>query len=317
VSATDLQHINEALDAAVRQVRADREHGASWIARLVARSLHDAADAAAAWDEDTCANLLALLHQVARQFAEARPSMSAVANAAARVWAAAASGDSGARDALDRLQGGARRILNGERAWALAIRNALRPLVTGPVFTLSRSGTVERALTELVPDLPDAAREIHASESRPGGEGVATARVLAATGWRVTLVADAAVGSFVSQARVAIVGADSVRADGSVVNKVGTYTLALAAREANVPLYAVCETLKIAAPDFPLVFEEMDPAELLPQPVAGVTPRNVYFDRTPADLIAGIVTELGVLSRDAIAREAEAAAHALTVLQHP
>jgi translation initiation factor 2B subunit (eIF-2B alpha/beta/delta family) len=315
----DQQHVRAALDDALAQVRDDRAHGASWLARLVARALYEAAEVRGSDAQAGCERRLALLHDAARRFAEVRPSMAAVANAAAQVWYAAVSGEPPvtARDALVRLRREAQRILDGEEAWAVAIRTALRPLLVGPVFTLSRSGTVERALTELVGELPVAAREVCVSESRPGGEGVATARALAAAGWHVTLVADAAVGFFMSHARVMLFGADSVRADGSVVNKVGTYPAALAAREAGVPVYAACETFKIAAPSFPVTFEEMDPREILPEPIPGVTPRNPSFDLTPAALLAGIVTERGLLSADAVAEIAAEAGRALTALEHP
>ena len=101
-----------------------------------------------------------------------------------------------------------------------------------------------------------------------------------------------------------VLGADSVRADGSVVNKVGSYPLAVTASSLGVPVYVLCETLKIAAPSFPLTLEEMEPGELLPEPVAGITVRNIYFDRTPAEYISGVVTEEGVLDVEAIAARA-------------
>ncbi|MBF6590406.1 MAG: translation initiation factor 2, partial [Ktedonobacterales bacterium] len=119
---------------------------------------------------------------------------------------------------------------------------------------------------------------------------------------------------FVGEARAVVVGADSVRADGGVVNKVGTYPLALSAREAGVPVYTLCETLKIAAPDFPLVFEEMAPQALLPRPVKGITVRNVYFEYTPPALVAGVVTEDGGLGHSEIAERARQAGVALAAL---
>jgi len=105
-----------------------------------------------------------------------------------------------------------------------------------------------------------------------------------------------------------------VRADGGVVNKVGTYPLALAAGAAGVPLYVLCETRKIAAPEYPLTLEEMDPAELLPRPILGVTARNPYFDLTPARLVTGIVSERGLLSPDEIKAIATEAARSLAAL---
>jgi translation initiation factor 2B subunit (eIF-2B alpha/beta/delta family) len=312
----DVDAIRRALGDALRTLLADRDHGASWLARLVAISLRNAATTLPDVSDEVCVSLLIALHAAARDFADARPSMAAVANTAARLWAAALSVPE-PRTALDRLREEADRILDGERTWALAIRDALRPLLGGPVFTFSRSGTVERALLDLLADLPEAARDIFICESRPGGEGIAAARVLAVAGWRVTLLADAAMGAFVSRAALALVGADSIRSDGAVVNKVGTYPLALAARDAGIPFYAACETLKIAAPGFPLVFEEMDPAEILPEPIPGVSVRNPYFERTPARLVTGIVTERGILPAGEIAREAAIAAEALAALERP
>ncbi len=312
----DLGPTRLALATALETLRADREHGASWLARLVARSLRDAATTTDTPSNATRAQLLDLLHTAARDFATARPSMAAVANAAASVWAAAATATD-RRSALPRLRDEAARIVDGEETWSPAIRDALRPLLTGPLVTLSRSGTVERALIDLLPDLPDASREIAIGESRPGGEGIASARALAAHGWRVTLLADAALGSYVTRAALVLVGADSIRPDGALVNKVGTYLLALAARDARLPFYAVCETLKIAASGFPLALEEMDPVELLPDPIPGVTARNPYFDVTPARLVTGVVTERGLLTPPAIAQASERAAAALTALDRP
>ncbi len=312
----EVDAIGRALDDTLRTLRADRDHGASWLARLVATALRDAAVVLPDASDETRLRQLAVLHNAGRDFAGARPSMAAVANTVTRVWAAAISAAE-PQAALERLRNEATSILDGEQAWARAIHNALRPLLTGPVFTFSRSGTVERALLDVLAELPKAARGIFICESRPGSEGIAAARALAAAGWRVTLLADAAMGAFVSRAALVLVGADSIRSDGAVVNKVGTYPLALAAREAGIPCYAACETLKIAAPDFPLHFEEMDLAEILPEPIPGISVRNPYFELTPARLVTGVVSERGMLSSDDIAREAASAEEALAALERP
>src|SRR5260370_735480 len=150
----------------------------------------------------------------------------------------------------------------------------------------------------------DALPALWLTGSRPGGEGVALARALAPIGWQITLIADAAVGMFVREAAAVLVGADSIRTDGGVVNKVGTYPLALAAQRAGVPMFVLAESVKIAAPSAPLVLEEMDPRELLPEPVPGVAARNPYFELTPAELVNATITERGRLSRQDIAASA-------------
>jgi translation initiation factor 2B subunit (eIF-2B alpha/beta/delta family) len=304
----EVESAQQAFEAAVRRVRDDREHGASWLAREVSRAVLDATPERPSSDATA---LVDALHGALRAFARARPSMAAVANVAATIWTSGGAGDPAERLAAMRAE--AQRIATSEERAQAAIIAALRPLAAGVVYTHSRSGTVENALVALAHDGQEA-RAIYVSTSYPGGEGTPAARALAGAGWHVTLVADAACGVFVSSASVVIVGADSVRADGSVVNKVGTYPLALAAHQVRVPLYAVCETFKIAASDFPFALEEMDPRELLPEPIRGVEARNVYFDRTPPERVAGIVTERGVLHAEDITQLAQAAGRALTNL---
>jgi translation initiation factor 2B subunit (eIF-2B alpha/beta/delta family) len=309
------------------RVRADREHGASWLARDVARALASAAanpplDGTAA--DHAAERQAAELRRGARELAHARPSMAALATTVARIcaagWPAGAAvhpltpdGALPAREALARLRVAAQQLATAWDEAASAIFGHARPLLHGTVLTHSRSGTVERVLTLLAASPAVLAGAI-VTESRPGGEGVATARALAAAGLPVTLVADAAAGLVAGQASCVVLGADSVRDDGSLVNKVGSYPLALAAHAAGVPVYVLCETLKFAPAGWPLVLEEMDPAELLPEPVAGLTVRNVYFDRTPAEYVTAIVTEQGTLQPDAVRPYAEATARALAAL---
>jgi translation initiation factor eIF-2B subunit delta len=297
----------------VSEVRDDREHGASWLARRVTAALGHAANAGAHDPE----RQLAQLHAACRAFVAARPSMAAIANSAAHIWAASVQRgqplDAGRRAAIMAQEAQALLALWSEAT--AHIFAAARPLLTGMPFTLSRSGTVEEVLLQLVRELaPGGTPRLLVSESRPGGEGVTTARVLAHAGWQVTLVADAACGAFVNQANVVVVGADSLRADGSLVNKVGTYPLALAAAAASVPVYVLCETLKIAAPGFPLALEEMDPRELLSDTVDGIVARNIYFDHTPPHLLAGVVTERGLLTGEQIGQIADQAGRALDLL---
>lgn len=307
-----LADLRAQLDSVVREVGDDRAHGASWLARRVAVAVTSAAPGVPA---DLAPQAVPVVAEVLRRFAATRPSMAAVTNAAASIWRAG----TGATDPVARLSAmadEARHLAESDDAWQQAISEAALPLLTGPVYTLSRSATVERLLIAAAQARPASPTCAYVNVSQPGGEGVATARALASAGLQVTLVADAAVGLFAGEAALALVGADSVRADGSVVNKVGTFPLALAAREAGLPFYAACETLKIAAPDFPLHLEEMDPRELLPEPAPNVTVRNVYFDRTPAPLVAGVITERGVLHAPEIASLAAAAGEALSLLRN-
>ena len=297
---------------AIRRVRDDREHGASWLAREAARALAALSQPGARAD---AGERLARLRAAARAFVVARPSMAAVANTAARVWAsAAASPVTAPEERLRAAHDTAQSIIETWGGASATILTAARPLLGGTILTHSRSGTVEDVLSGLVTGDGGIAARVIVTESRPGGEGVALARALAAAGWDVTLIADAACGHFMPSVHAVVLGADSVRDDGSTVNKIGSYPIALAARDARVPVYVLCEILKIAAPGFPLVYEEMDPRELLPDAPPGVTPRNIYFDRTPTHLVSRLITEAGALVHDDVRRLAVAAGVALDTL---
>jgi ribose 1,5-bisphosphate isomerase len=313
------------LGQAIERVRGDREHGASWLAREAARALEAAAatlvsgiDAGRGDDPLTLAEQLRTL---ASELAHARPSMAPLATTVAHAWAAGWPSGAHPRpetadaslNALSRVRAEAARLAAAWDEASQAIAGHARTLLHGTVFTHSRSGTVERVLTTLAAE-PGRLARVVVTESRPGGEGVATARALAAAGLPVTLVADAALGLEMDQVTSVVLGADSLRADGSLVNKVGSYPLALAARTAGGPVYVLCETLKIAPEVWPLVLEEMDPAELLPMPIPGVTVRNVYFDRTPAAYLSAIITERGILAPADVNAMARSAAQELQSL---
>lgn len=312
------------LEASITTLREDREHGASWLARFAARALADAAGDSASVTGLTARERARHLGHYALDLARVRPSMAAVANTVASIYDSgwpmsapvAAESETDAAAALARLRAAAERAFAEWDTAASAITTAARPLLgDGPICTHSRSGTVERVLTALATG-GEAGREVIVTTSQPGGEGIETARALGAAGWRVTLVADAAVGLTISQAGCVVLGADSVRADGALVNKAGSYPIALAARAARIPLYVLCESLKIAPTNWPLTLEEMASGEILPQPIPGVTARNVYFDVTPRRLITAFVTERGVLDARAIRQFARAAEHRLAHLAH-
>jgi methylthioribose-1-phosphate isomerase len=101
-----------------------------------------------------------------------------------------------------------------------------------------------------------------------------------------------------------VVGADRIAANGDVVNKIGTYGVAVLAREHGIPFLvaAPTSTLDLSLPDGAAVpIEERSAAEVRemalfgrPAAPAGARVANPAFDRTPARLVAAIVTEQGV-----------------------
>src|SRR5690606_29166930 len=131
-----------------------------------------------------------------------------------------------------------------------------------------------------------------------------TAWELARDGIPVTVIADAMAGHLLQRGEVdvVVVGADRIAANGDVANKIGTYGLAVLAREHGVPFYvaAPLSTVDLATPSGEAIpIEERGRAELarigdleiLPP---GVPVRHPAFDVTPHRLVTAIVTERGV-----------------------
>jgi methylthioribose-1-phosphate isomerase len=148
--------------------------------------------------------------------------------------------------------------------------------------------------------------EVFATETRPLLQGARlTVWELKEAGIPVTLLGDSAAGSLLADGRVeaVIVGADRIAGNGDVANKVGTYPLALAAREAGIPFYVAAPfaTVDLAtASGRDIVIEERDASEVLtwlgvaafPE---GVPVWNPAFDVTPQRLITALITDRGVV----------------------
>lgn len=142
------------------------------------------------------------------------------------------------------------------------------------------------------------------SETRPRNQGQLTAWELAQAGIPHTFIADNAAGLLMMQGKVdcVIVGADRIATNGDTANKVGTYLKALAAKAHGVPFYvaAPVSTIDYTCPDGAHIPIEERSAEEFGQPHTPVA--NPAFDVTPAALIAGIITEHGIVPADQLAR---------------
>ena len=144
--------------------------------------------------------------------------------------------------------------------------------------------------------------KVFATETRPRLQGRKTARALSRRGIPVTLIVDSAVRYFMNDVDKVIVGADAVAANGAVVNKIGTSTIALVAKEARTPLYVATETYKFD-PETSIgelvTIEERDSSEVAPKKgisdLKTVTVRNPAFDITPPEYIDLIITEKGII----------------------
>ena len=150
---------------------------------------------------------------------------------------------------------------------------------------------------------------VFADETRPWLQGARlTCWELMKEDIPVTLISDNMAGFFMSKGEISccVVGADRIAANGDTANKIGTYSVAVLARENKIPFYvaAPVSTLDLAissGDEIPI--EERHAVEvthLQGYPIApeGVRVRNPAFDVTPARYITGIITERGVVRGD-------------------
>ncbi len=147
---------------------------------------------------------------------------------------------------------------------------------------------------------------VFVDETRPWLQGARlTAWELSVEGIEYTVISDNMAGHFIARGEVdgIVVGADRIAANGDTANKIGTYTLAVLAKEHGLPFYvaAPLSTVDLAVAsgaDIPI--EERDPAEVtefrgLPVAPVGARARHPAFDVTPHGKISAVITEVGVL----------------------
>jgi len=147
---------------------------------------------------------------------------------------------------------------------------------------------------------------VYADETRPFLQGARlTAWELQKDNIPVTLITDNMAGHIMKQGLIdaVVVGADRIAANGDVANKIGTYTVALLAREHKIPFYVAAPLstidMKIKhGKDIPI--EERNSAEVTHlggkrTAPKGINVRNPAFDVTPSRLVTGIITEKGVV----------------------
>ncbi len=154
-----------------------------------------------------------------------------------------------------------------------------------------------------------------ADETRPVLQGARlTAWELMQDRIPVTLITDNMAGALMRLGKIhlCVVGADRIAANGDVANKIGTYSVAVLANAHHIPFYVAApySTIDLATQSGEdIVIEQRNPIEVVAihgsHPVApeGVDVYNPAFDVTPAELIAGIITERGVFRPSEIAAQ--------------
>ena len=148
--------------------------------------------------------------------------------------------------------------------------------------------------------------KVFATETRPLLQGARlTAWELKKADIPFTLITDSMAGYFMSRGEVdcAIVGADRITANGDTANKIGTYTLAVLAKENGIPFYVAAPTTTIdlsLASGNEIPIEQRSPEEVTHIQGVSITPEgieaaNPAFDVTPHRYITAIITERGII----------------------
>lgn len=142
--------------------------------------------------------------------------------------------------------------------------------------------------------------------TEPKQQGVLTAKDLSLEGIPVTLIDDNAIGYFIKEVDLVIVGADALRLEG-LVNKIGTRLLATAASSAHKPFYVVANSLKLDTREN-FKIEERSGREIFRKIIdkekfIGIKIRNPAFDITPWELVTAVITERGIILPEKIKKE--------------
>jgi len=182
---------------------------------------------------------------------------------------------------------------------------------TGGVLTHCNAGALATAgygtALGVIRAAVEAGKKIHvyADETRPFLQGSRlTAWELMKDGIPTTVISDNMAGVMMQQGKIGaiVVGADRIAANGDVANKIGTYTVAILAKEHGIPFYvaAPISTVDLATPDGSKIpIEQRNKKEVTHIGGRQMTPdgvgiENPAFDVTPAKYIAAIITERGI-----------------------
>ena len=293
--------VSPEMTSLIGEIRNDKTHGASQLARQAAKVLRAAAERSQA---ESVNQFLLEQREVGQQLMSARPAMAPVFNIISHLLNAISEKatemglDSIRRFAIYRAD---EAINNSLQAIAQIVKYGSELITDGDIImTHSYSSTVIEVLKAASTKRRNI--EVITTRSGPGHTGEKIAQQLYKI--PLTFIDDAAMGLYVSTVTKAMVGADRVCADGKVVNGIGTYQLALVAERAGIPFYILCEALKF---DPQLRSDEVDLEEKEPTEVVkpGILPpkvkvKNPHFDITPPELVTGVVTENGLLTPEEV-----------------
>ncbi len=156
------------------------------------------------------------------------------------------------------------------------------------ILTISNSKTVADVLIKYFNEKGKI--KIIVSESRPQNEGILMAEKFSRAGIPTKLITEAMLGNAAKEADIGIIGADKILADGSVINKVGSFTMAIALKYFSKPLIVLGENSK-KSKEIEFHPRYFSPQEILSEEKSMIQITNYYFERVPETLITAIVSD--------------------------
>ncbi|XP_050305791.1 translation initiation factor eIF-2B subunit alpha [Anthonomus grandis grandis] len=171
------------------------------------------------------------------------------------------------------------------------------------VLTHSRSRVVLQTLCQAFKQ--DKRFEVFVTVSAPDNSGIQMHKELQAMGIPCTLILDSAIGYVMEQIDFIMVGAEAVVESGGIVNKVGSYTMAVCAKEMKKPFYVLAESFKFSRL-FPLNQQDL-PAEYKytsnVREKEDIKTAHPLVDYTPPSYITLLFTDIGILTPSAVSDE--------------
>lgn len=291
----DAEGLHKAVGETARDIETMETRGAAAIADAAATAL---ATQARESDAETVAALRDELHATAGVLHDTRPTAVSLPNALRFVLNEADGDTVGAlrasvlarseefRDRLDRAQADLGRIGAGR-------------LRDGDTIMTHCHSTDAMACVEAAVEQGKALSAV-VTETRPRNQGHITARELRELGMPVTLVVDGAARRYLGDVDHVLVGADSIAADGSVINKIGTSGLAVNARDRGTPIMVAAGTIKLDPATLhggAVEIETRDESEVIDSKaraeIGDISVENPAFDVTPPRYVDAIITERG------------------------
>jgi translation initiation factor 2B subunit (eIF-2B alpha/beta/delta family) len=280
---------------AIREIANDNTAGAAEILPRAAGVYSLLAEECCNSECSSVEHALRKVIEVSVALLEAQPAMAPLARLASAA-VEAATGCSRANDTLNHAEEAAQRFVQlAARGREGASAHAADLIPDGSrVLTHSRSSTVLLAFKLAL----TAGKKVFviATESPPMMEGRTLASELSAEGATVALITEAAAIKAIKQSDLVLLGADRVT-PSDVVNKIGTHSIALAAREAKRPVHVICDTSKFMAS----TERFQDECRWTDAPDDIKVP-SMCFEVTPLSLFTSIITEHGAMRPEEAAR---------------